>query len=263
VDDHPSYKQSTIATDRPDQTESPFLVPKGRFQIETGAWIEIDKNDTSRFKNSVYNTTLWKYSISDHFEFRLITEIINEKEYKIKSSGDSLKSKYGGFNSVAIGSKIFICEENGMIPKISLISHIQLPYFGARNFKPSYLAPRFRFLFQHTLSERLAFSYNLGGEWDGDSKNASVIYTASLGISLFENCGMFLEAYGFMTENGNKNDRFSGSFSHDHRLDAGITYIIGKDFQLDASGGIGLSKISPDYFLSCGVSWRFPKVKSN
>lgn len=248
-----------IATDRPDQTECPFLVPPKMFQIETGASVEYDKDPStsSKIKNYTYNTTLLKYGISRQWEFRFIAEYLGTK---ITSRTDrTLNRNVSGMNSIAVGTKIFICEERGIIPKVALLAHLELPYFGSSQFKVKHLAPRFRFSMQNTLSERFTLSYNVGGEWDGDSQNATIIYTASLGISLVRNLNMFIEAYGFMTENSNVENEFSGSFTNDHRADAGFTYLIKNNLQLDVSGGIGISKVSPDSFLSCGLSWRFPQ----
>ncbi len=162
-------------------------------------------------------------------------------------------------NSVALGTKIFICEERGIIPKTSLLAHLELPYMGSPQFKAKHLAPRFRFSMQHTLSDRFSFSYNVGGEWDGNSQDATIIYTASLGAKVVGNLNMYVEAYGFMTENSNMQNEFSGTFLNDHRVDGGFTYLLKDNLQLDLSGGFGISKISPDSFLSCGLSWRFPR----
>ena len=257
IDDHKNYHNMVIATDRPDQTETPNLVPKGRFQIETGAWVEKDEDNAFSYTSTTVNTTLWKFGLSDHAELRLITEYLRDKK---NEKSTNLVTPYQGFNSVAIGGKFFICEEHKFIPKVSLITHLQLPYMGAKDYRPTNIAPRFRFLFQNTLSDRFSLSYNLGGEWDGISTNTTLIYSISLGINLIPNMAMFVESYGFLTENTGPNTQFKGDFINDHRLDAGVIYVLTNDLQLDVSGGIGINEISPDYFYSCGVSWRFPKA---
>jgi hypothetical protein len=243
-----------IATDRPDQTESPFIVPAGRVQIETGYWVENDKDENTKIKNRAYNTSLIKVGLSKFVELRLIAEYLGTSRYD--RSTNAKIGTMNGMNSIAVGSKIFLCEERGIIPKTSLITHLQLPYFGNKNFRPSYVAPRFRFLMQHTLSEKISLSYNVGGEWDGTTKNTTGIYTISLGIALAKGLNMFVESYGFLTENSSEDDKFNGTFSNDHRLDGGFTYLLQNNLQLDISGGIGLSKNSPDSFMSCGISWR-------
>lgn len=263
ADDHKAYHQMIIATDRPDQTESPYLVPKGLFQIETGSWYEKGKeldDDLGyevKYLNQIYSTNLLKYGISDHFEARLIAEYIGEKVWKRQN--DSLISDTKGSNGVAIGAKIFVCEENGWIPKTSFIGHIGLPYFGRKEFRPNYLTSRFRFTMQHTLSDVFTFSYNLGTEYGGKKENTAFIYTTTLGANLFTNCSMYVELYGFVNEKSNSNDIFSGKFKHDHRFDGGFAYVLQRNLQIDISAGVGLSKTSPTYFLSCGLSYRLPR----
>jgi hypothetical protein len=255
-----SLKQETIsnlpaiATDRPDQTESPFIVPKGRIQIETGYMMENDKTQDLKLKNRTYNTTLLKLGLSQFLELRLIVEYLGTNIYK-RSTNEKVVSEKG-MNSITIGSKFFICEEKGIIPKISLITHLQLPYFGNKFYRPSYIAPRFRFLMQNTITDKISLSYNVGGEWNGNTTNTTGIYTLALGIALAKGLNMFVESYGFLAENSGKDDKFNGTFSNDHRLDGGFTYLLQNNLQLDISGGIGLSKSSPDNFMSCGVSWR-------
>ena len=65
-------KIKNIQTDRPDQTECPFIVPKNHFQIETG--VTYEKINTTEI-NFIYPTILSKFGISERFEVRLITEL--------------------------------------------------------------------------------------------------------------------------------------------------------------------------------------------
>ena len=244
-----SFPESII-TDRPDQTEAPALTPQGFFQVEIGAQTEVDRDNVNKVnsQSSLLNTTLWKYGVTKNFELRVITEYAKDKIIFTPNSdlGDTT-IKVSGFNPVSVGSKIALQEENGIIPQISLITHLELPYFGSANYRPTYVIPRFRFLFAHSLSDRFTFSYNLGAEWEDGTSATTGIYTASFGAALFKNCSMFVEAYGFMKENSHP----------DHRLDGGFTYLVTNNLQLDCSGGIGLSEQSPDYFVSCGLSFRF------
>lgn len=239
-----------IVTDRPDQTEAPQLTPRGFFQVEIGAQSEFDNDKVLKInsQSTLYNTTLWKYGVTKNFELRLITEYAAEKaQFKTSSDLPDTTTKVTGFNPISIGSKIALQKQRGIIPAISLITHLELPYFGSNDFKPASIIPRFRFLFAHTLSERFTFSYNLGAEWEDGTSESTGIYTASLGASLVGNLSMFVEAYGFVKENG----------TADNRLDGGLTFLLNSNLQLDCSGGIGLSEISPDYFISAGISFRF------
>jgi hypothetical protein len=58
-----------------------------------------------------------------------------------------------------------------------------------------------------------------------------------------------LESYG----------RYSTDEDPDHRMDAGITYLLTPNLQLDASAGMGISEAAPDYFVSIGCTLRIMK----
>ncbi|MFN8362099.1 MAG: transporter [Candidatus Kapaibacterium sp.] len=245
--------EETIVTDRPDQTEAPPLTPKGWFQFEFGIQSEFDEDKDTKVKtqSTLYNTTLWKYGLTKSIELRLITEFGEDKVTFKNAKNEDTTTSVSGLNPITVGLKIPLQKEQGIVPDISLITHLELPYIGSEDFRPEFVIPRFRFLFAHTLSETFSLSYNLGGEWEDGTSAATGIYTVSLGMSLAERLAMFVEAYGFTKEK---------SFP-DHRFDAGATYQLTNDLQFDTSGGFGLTERSPDYFISAGFSLRFKAFK--
>jgi hypothetical protein len=230
-----SQELPSIQTDRPDQTECPFIVPKNYFQFENGFSYEKNNSESSQI---VAPTILTRFGINDHFELRLITEFVQEEQ---------LSETKSGINPILIGFKTRLFEEKGLIPITSFIGHIGIPKLGSKHFQTTYFAPEFRFTMQHTVSEKQSLSYNLGAEWNGESAEPTFIYTMSSGYSLSENLGCYIEFYGFVSQIDKS----------DHRFDAGITYLINQHHQLDVSGGFGLTTISPDYFVALGYSFRF------
>lgn len=70
-----------IQTDRPDQTETPSLVPKGMFQVETGLSLQ---NNDAHSQTLTLPSTLWKYGVNENFELRLISEFGIEKSIILK-----------------------------------------------------------------------------------------------------------------------------------------------------------------------------------
>jgi len=230
----PSETIEPIATDRPDQTETPSIVPKGMFQMENGfSYEKIDENESE----IVSPTILFKYGVNENFELRLITE------YVINTSGDE---KVSGVNPVLVGFKAKLLEEKGIIPKTSFIAHMLIPELASKDFKADYYAAEFRFTMQHTLSDKVSLSYNLGAEWDGFTPDATFIYTLTTGLSVTEKLGAYIELYGFAPQNDKA----------DHRFDGGITYLISNNVMIDASGGFGITENAPEYFASLGFSFR-------
>ena len=105
----------SIETDRPDQTECPYIVPAGHFQLEAGFNFE---SINTKEKKWILPTALWKYGINPQFELRLITEINNNRTDGKSSTG---------FLPAEIGFKVRLMEENGVLPLTSFISHLSIP----------------------------------------------------------------------------------------------------------------------------------------
>jgi len=230
------YAQShePIATDRPDQTETPSIVPKGMFQAETG--FNYQKNNHSSTSWTL-PSTLWKYGATENFELRLITEFVTEEINVTKTSG---------IIPLLIGCKIKICSENGWLPKTSFIGHLSLPNAASKLYKADFCVPEFRFTMQHTLSNKLSLGYNLGSEWDGYSAEPTFIYTLTTGYSVTQRLGSYIELFGFAPQRESAN----------HNFDGGFTYLITPNFMVDLSAGVGLTHNAPDHYCAVGISFR-------
>ncbi len=233
-----------LVTDRPDQTESAVVVPIRSLQIETGFLFEGDNTNSIRQNSFNYNTTLFRYGLFDRMELRLGFAFLSVQD---NVNTDSLTTS-SGFAPLYTGFKILVFEERGLIPQIAFLGGLVLPFTAAKEFKASYAAPVMRFAFSNTLSEDLSLGYNLGAEWYGDSAIPDYFYSVSLGYSLNPKLGSFIEIFGFVPEQGEAS----------HLVDAGFTYLIRHNFQVDVSGGLGLNKAATDGFLSFGLTYCIP-----
>lgn len=83
--------------------------------------------------------------------------------------------------------------------------------------------------------------------WSNDSPEASYIYTLAYGYSISDKFGAYAEVYGDLPEDSKAN----------HLWDAGVTYLISNNLQLDASFGTSFTE-GQDLLLSAGVSFRIP-----
>ncbi|OYU80984.1 MAG: hypothetical protein CFE23_07085 [Flavobacterium sp. BFFFF1] len=229
-----AQEMTPIQTDRPDQTETPAIVPKGMFQMENGFSYE---QVNAKASSLVTPSSLIKFGVNDHFEFRLILEFVSEKEFGIKTSG---------LSPVLVGFKTRLAEEKGIIPLTSFIAHLSVPDLASTEFKTDYYAPEFRFTMQHTLTDKVSLGYNLGAEWNGETPEPTFIYTLTTGISLSQKTGCYIELYGFAPQKDKS----------DHRCDAGFTHLLSDDMMVDVSGGVGLTENAPDYYAALGFSFR-------
>lgn len=234
-----------IVTDRPDQTESPTLVPKGYIQIETGGFYVEDEDDNDFKTTSLgYNTTLLRYGLLDNLELRLGWDNV---QTEFEANGQELDNTLNGFSTMLLGVKVGITEEIGWLPEIGLLGHLNLPFLAGQDYRPETTGADFRFSFAHTLSEKSSFSYNLGAKWGDDSPEIAYLYTLVYGLSLSDSIGFYAELYGDFPEDSSAN----------HLWDAGFTYLAQPNLQFDLTVGTGFNT-DQKFLLSGGVSYRFP-----
>jgi len=228
-----------IETDRPDQTECPFIVPAGWVQLEAGFNFEKNAPGAHTF---VYPTLLSKYGISPRFEFRMITSLLSSRE----NTGSHYETNTG-IEPVQLGFKAALLEEKGILPKTSVIAHIALPQFASTKLHAERWAPDFVFTMQHSITKYCSIGYNLGAAWDGFNTAPDYIYRFSPGFNIGKKWYAYAEAYGF----------FRKKETAHHNLDGGFAYYLNNNFKLDISAGKGLSAASVDYYMALGVSFRF------
>jgi len=233
-----------METDRPDQTESPFVVKKGWIQSEIGFNLERENG----FSTRVHPTILWKYGASKRFEFRLITEAVSVETPLMIPAGTETIS---GILPIQIGGKLAFWEEKGLLPKTSLIFHVAPSKLGNKKFHTDKWAPNFRFTMQHTLSENIGLGYNFGAEWDGFSNIPAWIYTIAPGFNLGEKWYGYVEAFG----------AFQKGQMPTHAFDAGLAYYTTDNTKLDISSGFAITEGATDWYGAIGFSFRFNTKK--
>lgn len=251
----PDNTKEWMVTDRPHVAETPFMVPRGYFQWETGFQIQKSKTDFNKTRDITYNTTLVRLGLSRRFEARFELTYGATKIYK--RSNDSITSNINGLSGLTIGSKVFLFNEKGILPKGTLLYGFSLPFIGSKDFRPSYTAAEIKFLFLNRINAFYEVEYNIGIQWDGITKNAAYAYALNNEIELTHKLYCFAEVYGYFYENSDKDDRFDNSYTNDHRINGGFWYLFNQGIQLDLSAGFGLSKVSPGYYVAVGFSNRF------
>ena len=233
-----------LITDRPDATESPNVIPVGYLQVETGAFYESFEDQGIKTEDLTLNTTLLRFGLLKNLELRLGWDFV---EGKTKIDGNTLDNVTSGLSPLLLGIKIPVAKENGCWPEIGFLGHLYLTFSAGSDYKTENTGVDFRFSFAHTLSENSSLAYNLGAQWRDDSPEAAYIYTIAYGHSISEKFGVYFELYGDLSENSMAN----------HYWDAGMTYLISNNVQLDATVGTSFTE-GQDLLISGGASFRLP-----
>lgn len=226
----------TIVTDRPDHTESSIVIPKGSFQIETGILIGHLNFNPDRTEFLQIPTSLLRIGVFNFLELRVANQFA-------RASNEGFSPENFGFSDIELGFKITLLNDEAVNARISFLSHLLLP-FGDKRLSNINYGTINKLLIEHDLNESTLLGYNIGYSYFGQQQGVAT-YTLVLANMLTEKLGVYGEFYGEWTE----------ITSHIINTDAGFTYLIKNNLQVDISYGIGLNH-RMNYFAT-GISWNF------
>jgi len=237
-----SYGQynETIRSGRPGQSIGPFTVGKGIFQIQTGMDVfGYEKKSAGIEGDGFLNNTVLRYGVAERWE---ISALADYKVETWKSGG--FEQDLSGLSAFDIGGRYHIYSGEGLIPSVGFQLRFRLPVLS-EDYEIDHVAPRFIIVTNQKLSETFTLFTNWGGSWNGINSTGTGFYTLNLAFPISGKLGGFVENYGSLTD---------GNF--DSRFDAGLSYLVTNDLQLDILGGPGSNDGVKDFFLSVGLSWR-------
>lgn len=224
-----AQQEATISADHPTQSVGSSTVLKGGFLSESAFTFE---NTTSLINFSNFNSLL-RFGISNKVELRVAAN------YGWVDNDGVMQSGFGPTN---LGAKIFLLESKKSLPEISILGQINLP---TGDFQ-SKTTGEIRLNFGNQFSEFFSLAYNIGMLVEPSNDRELVpFYTVALISNVYKGLSLFLEPYGFF---GNVADQ---------RVNGGLFYLIAPKFQLNFSGGYGISNTSPDSFFNIGASVGF------
>jgi hypothetical protein len=234
-----SHGQETeMNADRPDQTEETHVVGKGRFQLETG--VLYNHFDTGR--SALIKRTLIRYGVSKKWEAGLLIEQGRQRNRYIQ---ETVQSTY----PLAVRVKGALLERHAWLPAITLIGYLQLP-FTSMNTKGGW---------RRSSSVAAAFLHEVGAKW-------KIEYNAGYQEEAFEPDIAFIFNGSIHYKASEKTEVFAGYFSqflpHEdpfHNIDAGISYKVKENIQIDLAGGTSILYDEPNRFLTIGFSIAVPK----
>ena len=228
-----------LVTDRPDQTESAVVVPRGLFQVETGYLFTRDGGADGHAGPG----TLFRIGLGGRTELRLGHAGI------VGGGGAS------GAGDSEIGAKVnLVSRADGRRPQVALLGALSLPT-GAPGLSSGGADASFLAAFAHDLGPRLSLGWNAGAAWesapDRPGRSTFIVYSLALGVSLSDRLGTFLEVFG--------DRQVKGASSVAASVDAGLTLLLTDVLQLDASAGRRLRGQADDLFVGAGLSLRLPR----
>ncbi len=224
-----------IVTDRPDQTESSSTIPKGSLQIESGISLRFSENRYKSESQLSAPSTLFRYGLTKGIELRVLNQF--ESVRNITNSTEA-----SGISDIEIGTKIQLYQKENVNTEIAFLSHLIIPT-GSKVLTNSKAGSINKFSISHSINDKIGVGYNVGYNYFG-SDSGDFTYSLVMGMKVTEEVGLYLEPYG----------EFVGINEYIGDFDAGITYLLKKNFQLDFSFGTGINHTMN--YISAGFSWN-------
>jgi hypothetical protein len=251
----PAAQLREMVTDRPDKTESPSTVDAGHVQLEMDlAFFTYDRHNPERADIRVrewsFANTNIRLGVLSNLELNLIIPVYTNRRTDDRVA--HTRSTNGGFGDLTVRAKVNFWGNDGGKTAFGAIPFLKVPTNGDD-------------LGNHAVEGGLILplALELPGEWglglmtevdinqdsEGSGYHAEWINSATLSHKIFGPLGGFVEFFSQVS--AERATPWVGTF------DAGLTYAVSKNIQLDAGANLGLTRAADDLNFFIGISWRF------
>lgn len=215
-----------LNSDRPDQSEGPFVLACGMVQVESGTLLE-EAGGTSVVQN-----TMLRFGINGSTEARLL----------IDAGYDGSR---WGFYPVGLSLKQKLVRPKGPRPDVALVGYVYLHPLATAEHRDATLSSTWVVAAENALGERFSVTYTAGGSFnDIDPVPTAIITTQGL-FRPRPDVAVFAEYFGHFG-----NGILNGA-------DAGIMYHPMPQIMLDVAGAAMHTAGGWGGYVTVGMCWRF------
>ncbi len=240
-----------LSTDRPDQTESPYTVDAGHFQVE----MDLVKYTRDRSGGVTYDSWLvapmnWKVGLLNNVDLQWMIDSYQRDRVVDRPAGTV--TRVDGFGDMQTRLKVNLWGNDGGRTAFALMPFGKWPTakrpLGNGEVEGGMIA-----LFTVELVER--WSLTLMNEVDfmhdafGDGYHAEYVNSITVAHEITDALGAYLE---FFTVAGQE-----AGGAWEGQVDLGVTYGLTADIQLDAGVNLGVTESAPDVQPFVGVTVRY------
>lgn len=248
----PREAMRDLSTDRPDQTESPYTVDAGHFQLEmdfVNATFARDPgadDDTRLVAWSVAPLNV-KLGLLDRVDVQFVIDTYARVRVEDQVIGEA--RSVSGFGNVATRLKVNVWGNDGGRTAFAMMAYVRWP-LPASGLRPG----------RTEGGLILPFAVDIGGGWNlgamtevdvlaspAGGHEAQLVNSITVGHSVTEKLGMYAEVFAA----ARRGSRWLG------QLDVGWTYALGDTVQLDWGCNVGLTAAAPLVRPFAGLSTRF------
>ncbi len=242
-----------MSTDRPDQTESPYTVDAGHFQVEmdlVSATFDRDRSGGGDVRTTGWWTSLnLKAGLLNNVDIQFVIDpYVSEKT---DNRGDGTVTRASGFGDLQTRLKINLWGNDGGKTAFGIMPFIKWPLVGnsLRNGKieGGVIFP---------LGVELPAGWGMGAQTEFDfvsdatgGYDVEYFNTITFGHDIAGNLGGYVEFAALVTPESGED--WQGQAS------VGFTYGFNENTQLDFGCNFGVTQSAPDFNPFVGLSFRF------
>lgn len=250
----PRDQMRELSTDRPDQTESPYTVDAGHFQIEmdvANGTLDHDKANGADVQSQVwgFGGLNLKAGLLNNVDLQVVLDGYVDARSKDYVANTSVRDS--GFGDVQTRLKINLWGNDGGKTAFAIMPFVKwpLPQTALRNGKTEggIILP---------LAIELPAGWGMGlmteVDFVRDGSNAfdtEYFNTATFSHDIVGNLGGYVEFAALFTPESDA--QWQG------QIDVGVTYGLNENTQLDIGCNFGVTSVAPDYNPFVGLTLRF------
>lgn len=227
----------SLPAERPGATCGTEILPLHKISWENGFGSE----SSGGTHTTTLTSTMLRYGIFHNVEVLVATDLV------MINDGLSTEPTFD-IAPPTLGTKIKVYEGSGLLPSVGLLAQLGLPRNGLvftnnAELHPAHIAPSMYLLFDHEINERFGLGYNVGLEWDGGSATAQTFVSLSLGFSITDDIGTYVETYNY----------FHPTDGNNYMTGFGLTWMPTRRLQFDIECDLDLQGDS--FAIGGGVAW--------
>jgi hypothetical protein len=242
-----------MSTDRPDTTESPYTVDAGHFQIEM-SFVDFtyDRNneDSQTVRSFAVAPLLLKVGLLNNVDLQIGIDPYTTEKTTDRATDTS--ETIDGFGDTIVRLKVNLWGNDGGETAFAIMPFVKLPVadgdLGNGNVEGGFISVLGLEL-PNEFSSAFMIEFDFNRDGADEDYIVDLVHTATVGRDLFGDLGGYVEYAAFVDLSGEQDYR--GYF------DAGLTYGLTPDIQLDGGIRVGLTEAADDFGVFSGISLRF------
>lgn len=209
-----------INTDRPDQSDGVYTIPKNKFQLEEGVFVA---------KEAVLNDFMLRYGVTKSTELRLLLDAGKEGGAR-------------GMKPVTLSAKQRITEQHKIIPAITFAGYVSFGQLASKDFSENQLPFEMKLAFENELTDKFSLAWNVGAS----NEFKALDLTLNFSYAPTDKISTFIEYFSTIQKPVTE-----------HNIDAGILYLLNPRLQIDLACGGSIAGPGTPFFTTFGISYIF------